>query len=884
MAWRNCQQAITATIPQLMLTDENANAFMQALIAAGSNTYAKTAAYNTYIKPLLTSTYCQTNDLVSEKIAGDTTNYINCTVDGGFANFHFYYNGTQLAQPLLSQSRMNNWVCAYVACVDDENQVGFWQGFTIFITNPLNVGNFAGTQPAYSGESANQVYTILTGNEYHQYEWSSVPAISGKNGILSLPMLDTLSWDGTPITNAERDIFTTLPDMANIKSLYPNIVYGETVPIVYAGDEHVALIKWNNATSFTVYYKYNIADVLDLASITYTLSHAQDEVWFAFASMIITDPEDPEFEEIRWGRPTFVIRDAVTGKYSFGIESFSDDSYYPAFYNWHIAGFSADFSIFGDVNGEEGGDGYGDLVDDPIGSPVTPTIGAVATGFTRLYYITGANKDKLTSLMDWFNDGDIQFVNQLFKGDPMQALVGVNLSPLPLTAVGAPNIYFLGMDTGVASDGVIADQFQEIDCGSIDIDLWMKNTYLDFAPYTSIKAVLPYVGCIDLNTDDLKYRTNADGKQKKKGCTLSLKYVIDTLTGACVAHLFVDGSLHYEASGNCYISIPLTQKDYTSEVNAIRQAVAGVADSLVKGAGLAAMGVGGIGAVAAGVAGSAVGAGINVAVQHPNIKYIGGNTGAVTGYMGFDRPYLLVEQPILARPAKDEHYFGMPSYITDTIGSFRNSSNNKPQFAKFNEVHLENINCTEQERNEILEFLHNGVMLDDGSSEPNTTPTVAGNRVIVLLHNKSEKNVIGKTFTSGTGSRLKIEGKTFFNQSILSPVFIIPATEVYTYNYAYVPTLHRYYYITDIVALENNMLEVHMQVDPLQSFKAEIMACKAICSRSEWRNNYLINDGAMMVKQPQIVKTIQFVKGNQKFSFLRGEAGFVIVVASGATL
>ena len=745
-----------------------------------------------------------------------------------------------------------------------------------------NVSGYGINNTLYMDITYDNLY--INGQLPVHYEWSSVPAISGKNGILSLPMLDTLSWDGTPITNAERDIFTTLPDMANIRSLYDNIVFGQTVPIVYAGDEHVALITWNNATSFTIDYKYNIADALELASITYTLAHAQDEVWFAFASMIVTNPEDPEFEEIRWGRPTFVIRDAVTGKYSFGTESFSDDSYYPAFYNWHIAGFSADFSIFGDVNGEEGGDGYGDLVDDPIGNPVTPTIGAVATGFTRLYYITGANKDKLTSLMGWFNDGDIQFVNQLFKGDPMQALVGVNLSPLPLTAVGAPNIYFLGMDTGVASDGVIADQFQEIDCGSIDIDLWMKNTYLDFAPYTSIKAVLPYVGCIDLNTDDLKYRTNADGKQKKKGCTLSLKYVIDTLTGACVAHLFVDGSLHYEASGNCYISIPLTQKDYTSEVNAIRQAVAGVADSLVKGAGLAAMGVGGIGAVAAGVAGSAVGAGINVAVQHPNIKYIGGNTGAVTGYMGFDRPYLLVEQPILARPAKDEHYFGMPSYITDTIGSFRNSSNNKPQFAKFNEVHLENINCTEQERNEILEFLHNGVMLDDGSSEPNTTPTMTGNKVIVLLHNKSEKNVIGKTFTTGTGSRLKIEGKTFFNQSILSPVFIIPATEVYTYNYAYVPTLHRYYYITDIVALENNMLEVHMQVDPLQSFKTEIMACKAICSRSEWRNNYLINDGAMMVKQPQIVKTIQFVKGNQKFSFLRGEAGFVIVVASGATL
>lgn len=712
------------------------------------------------------------------------------------------------------------------------------------------------------------------------YQWSSVPAISGKNGILSLPLLDSVSWDGTPITDADISIFTRVPDMANIKSLYDNIVYGEETPIVYAGDEHCATITWINSTTFSINYYWNYPSPLAFATLTYTLAHAQDEVWFAFASMIVTDPEDPEFEEIRWGRPTFIIRDAETGKYSFGIEQVTE-SYYPAFYEWHIAGFSADFSIFGEPNEEEGGDGYGDLVDEGIDNPLVPTIGAIATGFTKLYYITGAHKSKLSDLMDWFNDEDLQFVNQLFKGDPMQALIGVNLSPLPIEATGAPNIHFLGIDTGIASDGVISDQFQEIDCGSINIDWWMKNTYLDFAPYTSIKAVLPYVGCIDLNVDDLKYKTDKSGKRIMSPATLSLKYVIDALTGACVAHLFVNGSLHYEASGNCFIPIPLTQKDYAGEVNAIRQAVASVSDSLVKGAGLAAMGVGGAGAVGAGIAGSAIAAGINVAVQHPNIKYIGGNTGAVTGYMGFDRPFLLIEQPVLARPAKDEHYTGMPSYITGTIGSFLSSGNTEPQFARFNDVHLENIDCTEQERNDILEMLHNGVMLDTGSGTPDVSIATPGNTVIVLLHNKSERNVIGKTFAS---SRLKIESNKFFNQSILSPVFIVPATEVYTYNYAYVPILHRYYYITDMIALENNMIEIHMQVDPLQSFKDQIKACKAICARSEWRNNFLVNDGAMLVKQPQQVSTIQFKKNKEKFSFTRGSAGFIIVVASGATI
>ena len=772
----------------------------------------------------------------------------------------------------------NRYTCGF--CVDDDLHRG------LFMLGQYRPGATSVTFYArpVTNASAEALYPYFVEGEIPPvvYEWSSVPAISGKNGILSLPMLDTLSWDGTPITNAERDIFTTLPDAANLRNLYSNVVYGESYPIVFAGDEHVAIIKWTNATSFTVDYKWNYNDVLSLASITYNLAHAQDEVWFAFVSMITGDPEDPE-QQIRWARPSFVIRDANTGKYSFGVESFSGDDYYPAFYNWHIAGFSPDFSVFGDPNGEEGGEGYGDIVEDPIDNPLTPSIGAVATGFTRLYYITGANKDKLTQLMDWFNDEDLQFINQIFKGDPMQALIGVNISPLPLTVVGHPNMYFLGIDTGIASDGVIADQFQEIDCGSIDIDLWMKDTYLDFAPYTSIKAVLPYIGAIDLNTDDLKYKVNRAGKRIPGGATLSLKYVIDTLTGACVAHLFVNGSLHYEASGNCFVSIPLTQKDYTSEINSIKQAVAGVADTLIKSAGLAAMGVGGPAALAVGAGASAISSGLNVSVQHPNIKYVGGSTGAVSGYMGIDRPYLLVEMPVLARPANDEHYFGMPSYITGTIGSFQNQDNSKTQYAKFSDVHLENINCTETERAEILQALKEGVLLDDGSAAPNVTPETQGNKVIVLLHNKSERNVIGKTFVSGSADRLKIEGANFFDESISAPVFTIAASEVYTYNYAYVPALHRYYYITDIIALKNNMLELHMQVDPLQSFKDEIKACKAICARSEWRNNYLINDGAMMVKQPQLVSTLQFKKNGEKFSFTRGSAGFVVIVASGAT-
>ena len=283
-----------------------------------------------------------------------------------FRSIFASYNDTEIEHYTFSYADV--YYLGVLFVIDNDTQLG-----RIYFCSSINYHeNTLYSVRLGTYEPSNNTYLAITGALQPQYQWSSVPAISGKNGILSLPMLDTLSWDGTPITNAERSIFTTLPDAANLRSLYSNVVYGEPYPIVFAGDEHVAIITWTNATTFSIDYKWKYDDVISFATVTYTLAHAQDEVWFAFVSMITGDPEEPE-QQVRWARPSFIIRDANTGKYSFGIEQITE-AYYPAFYEWHIAGFSADFSVFGDPNEEEGGEGYGDIVEDPIDNPLTPSI------------------------------------------------------------------------------------------------------------------------------------------------------------------------------------------------------------------------------------------------------------------------------------------------------------------------------------------------------------------------------------------------------------------------------------------------------------------------------------------------------------------------------
>lgn len=49
------------------------------------------------------------------------------------------------------------------------------------------------------------------------YNWQSVPSISGKNGILSLPVL--VSTDGEPVSSGSASDFSALPSGAKVRTL-----------------------------------------------------------------------------------------------------------------------------------------------------------------------------------------------------------------------------------------------------------------------------------------------------------------------------------------------------------------------------------------------------------------------------------------------------------------------------------------------------------------------------------------------------------------------------------------------------------------------------------------------------------------------------------------
>ena len=104
---------------------------------------------------------------------------------------------------------------------------------------------------------------------------------------------------------------------------------------------------------------------------------------------------------------------------------------------------------------------------------------------------------------------------------------------------------------------------------------------------------------------------------------------------------------------------------------------------------------------------------------------------------------------------------------------------------------------------------------------------------------KNVRNMIRGTFNGTLRERC----------SIIEPVITLNATEeipmyrILESNYAYIPEFNRYYFITDMEVVNNNLVTVYMRVDVLNSFSDEIKNLSVMVSRQEYiYDNSLLDD------------------------------------------
>lgn len=101
------------------------------------------------------------------------------------------------------------------------------------------------------------------------------------------------------------------------------------------------------------------------------------------------------------------------------------------------------------------------------------------------------------------------------------------------------------------------------------------------------------------------------------------------------------------------------------------------------------------------------------------------------------------------------------------------------------------------------------------------------------------QNRIDKSPTLGSD----ITGILRDNCSVMDPVILVESdTNLAGNNYAYVTDFGRYYYIKDIVVVNNMLYELHLHVDVLYTWASEIIAAPCIISKSSNVFNLYLND------------------------------------------
>lgn len=108
---------------------------------------------------------------------------------------------------------------------------------------------------------------------------------------------------------------------------------------------------------------------------------------------------------------------------------------------------------------------------------------------------------------------------------------------------------------------------------------------------------------------------------------------------------------------------------------------------------------------------------------------------------------------------------------------------------------------------------------------------------IILYVNNSEKNKIGKNLTND----FSISGTLRDATNIINPVILIELNEIGNYNYCYISSFNRYYFITDITVMRTGLYAISLMVDVLESFKTDIKNLSVILLNTQnvGVNNYL---------------------------------------------
>ena len=273
------------------------------------------------------------------------------------------------------------------------------------------------------------------------------------------------------------------------------------------------------------------------------------------------------------------------------------------------------------------------------------------------------------------------FANQMLKlySNPMEAILGLYVLPVsPSDVTKNVNVYVGNVDLNVNATLVNSYQ-QTYTAGVIDIAHY-NHDVRDYSPYSQYFLYLPFIGIVELNSDDVV------------GSKLTIYYDFDLCTGSILARIWVSrGALNaclYQFTGSCIYRLPVTQFDQANLVTIAANAS--------------------LSALAGGLTGGPVRAGAQAVQQGFNSLQShvtqGGSIGGNASIVASPYPYVIIKHRTPQTPTNFNKFYGRPTLKTVTLSKEKG-------FVKVKDINLHNINLTSDELNELESILKEGVIL-----------------------------------------------------------------------------------------------------------------------------------------------------------------------------
>lgn len=531
---------------------------------------------------------------------------------------------------------------------------------------------------------------IIAGAIPIEYDWKSWPQLSGNDGMFLMDLskiADSIIGDGE---TAYETFDSSLFDLNSLTDLYTmtiNLLNNQETTIVYCGDNYLTATKRttlvNDITTVYVTLKFYFrSDVAVYTTPELTVYSSDGAISRDYLSIMYD-------EENEAAAPNIIQLWTATGKYGINEYSLPSEEQMRALYIWlQDNGVEREtISPYDTGTTDTGGDPGTPTPQDHITDSDPPTLSGLNLGVVTLYLPTTEQLQAIAAFL--WSDNVLDNFKKYFNNFADNLL---NLFVLPYHPSGLLTRTFKvgNMVSEITDVEYTTQRFYDVDMGSIDIKkLW--DSYLDFSPYTKIEIFLPYLGLHSLDIDEIMCPAKMDGTlQRGLGSVLSVVYRIDVLTGVIVAKIKINGEIRYQFEGRVGANIPLTGQTYASMVQGIITAGAGLISTVATG-----------GLTAPLSAAAAVSGTINA--SKPSVERIGNISGDAS-MLATDVPYVVITRPNKPMLEEQEKYTGFPSYKSGTLNSFSG-------LTICEDVHVEGISCTEEERNAIVDWLKNGVIL-----------------------------------------------------------------------------------------------------------------------------------------------------------------------------